>query len=158
MRDAFDFARIAERYWQARIYANTVLPELAPLYPMIAVDRRGVIHIQSNVAYMLRLFGGEEFRLAEAWLAEAPTAPDAVAEALREHAPVELRRATLSGAAEALEECRRLRAGAPLDEARVMSMRGAFQKIPLIRLVTASSETLQATPDSPPKLMSVEAA
>jgi hypothetical protein len=158
VRDAFDFARIAERYWQARIYANSVLPELAPLYPMIAVDRRGVIHIQSNAAYMLRLFGGEEFRLAEAWLAEAPTAPDAVAEALREHAPVELRRATSPGTAEAIEACRRLRAGAPLDEARVMAMRGGFQKVPLIRLATASSETLQETPVSSLKLMSVEAA
>jgi len=158
VRDAFDFASIAGRYWQARIYANGVLPELAPLYPMIAVDPQGVIHIQSNAAYMLRLLGGDGFRLAEAWLAEGPAAPDVVAEALREHAPVELRRAALSGTAEALEECRRLRAGAPLDEARVMSMRGAFQKVPLIRLTSTQGETPQQTVVHPQALMSVAAA
>lgn len=158
VRDAFDFARIAERYWRARIYANSVLPELAPLYPMIAVDRQGVIHIQSNAAYMLRLLGAEGFRLAEAWLTEGPMVPDEVAAALRDHAPVELRRATSSGSAEAIEACRRLRAGAPLDEARVMAMRGVFQKIPLIRLPSTWGETPRETVVHPQALMSVAAA
>ncbi|MFY8209193.1 MAG: hypothetical protein ACOVOE_07665 [Caulobacter sp.] len=158
VRDAFDFATIAERYWQARVYANSVLPELAPLYPMIAVDRHGVVQIQSNAAYMLRLLGGEGFRLAEAWLAEAPAAPEAVMAALREHAPAELRRATSSGTAEAVDECRRLRAGDPPDAAWVMAMRGVFQKTPMIRVAATEAKSPPETVVYSQALMSVAAA
>lgn len=143
VRDAFDFATIAERYWQARIYVNSALPELAPLYPMVAVDKHGSIHLQSNASHMLRLLGGDGFRLAETWLAEGPAAPEAVTAALRRFAPVELLRARSSGAGEAIEACRRLRAAGPIDEAWVMTMREIFQRTSVIRLTTTGAETSQ---------------
>lgn len=158
VRDAFDFATIAERYWRARIYVNSVLPELAPLYPMVAVDHHGNVHLQSNAAYMLRLFGGDGFRLAETWLAEGPAAPDAVNAALRDHAPPELRRATLTGVAEAVEECRRRRASGPPDEAWVMAMRANFLKTPVIRRVASDVDSSENAPTHPQALMSVVAA
>jgi hypothetical protein len=158
VKDAFEFATIAERYWGARIYVNGVLPEMAPLYPMIAVDRQGIVHVQSNAAHMLQLLGGNGCRLSEAWLSDGPAAPEAVTAALREHAPAELRRATLTGTIEVVEECRRLRAGALLDEARVRAMRGCFEKIPLIRLTTPMDEQPPEPGARPQHLMGVAAA
>lgn len=143
VRDAFDFATIAERYWQARIYVNSALPDLAPLYPMVAVDKNGCVLLQSNASHMLRLLGGDGFRLAEAWLAEGPAAPEAVAAALRQHAPAELRRATSSGPAESIQECRRLRAAGSVDETWVMAMRALFQRTPMIRFAAAGADTEQ---------------
>ena len=70
VRDAAHFVRIASGYWDMAFYANTALPSLAPVFPMIAVDRKGRIQIQNKSGYMMRLFGADGFHLAERWLRE----------------------------------------------------------------------------------------
>jgi hypothetical protein len=40
IRDYFDYIKIAEKYWGQSIFRNTVLPSIAPLCPIIAIDRK----------------------------------------------------------------------------------------------------------------------
>ena len=49
------FKTIAERYWNARVYANTVFPGLAPFFPMICVSPSGAAWLEpaSNQVFEL---------------------------------------------------------------------------------------------------------
>ncbi|HEU4843280.1 MAG TPA: hypothetical protein VFT05_03355 [Burkholderiaceae bacterium] len=49
------FARIAERYWQHRIYPNHVLPELAPYCPLIHVTASGGVMVCEATHYMVAM-------------------------------------------------------------------------------------------------------
>ncbi|ACJ01094.1 DUF6447 family protein [Rhodospirillum centenum] len=109
VQDAAHFARIAEAYWGLRIYANTALPSLAPLLPMIGAapgQRPGLL---SATVYMVGLFCRDRFRSAEAWLCSAPEPPpEIVADLQRRHGlePGD----TASGRQAAVEACRSYRA------------------------------------------------
>ncbi len=66
------FARVAARYWQARVYPNHLLPELAPFFPLITVTAAGFVQLQAASNYMIALTLAGAFRPAETVLAEAP--------------------------------------------------------------------------------------
>lgn len=40
IRDYFDYMRIAEKYWGQSIFRNTVLPSIAPVFPIVAIDAK----------------------------------------------------------------------------------------------------------------------
>lgn len=109
VRDAAHFARIAESYWGLRIYANTALPSLAPLLPMIGAAPGKSPGLLSATLYMVELFCRDRFQAAEAWLASAPEPPpEIVADLRRRHGqePGD----TAGGRQAAVEACRSYRA------------------------------------------------
>jgi len=63
-----EFADVAERYWDCEIHPNRHFPRLAPLYPMLKLDRRGVVTLESSTYYMQRLNRESGYRAAETFL------------------------------------------------------------------------------------------
>jgi hypothetical protein len=111
IRDAAHFAEIAEPYWSIRIYANTALPSLAPLFPMVSVHGSGEIRLESRTDYMMQLFGSDGFQRSERWLTEGALLPQALSRALRAACPEDLLAANPhTGREAAIKACRRLRA------------------------------------------------
>ncbi|NQE60829.1 hypothetical protein [Caulobacter sp. RHG1] len=130
IQDAVHFARVAERYWDARAYANTLLPSLAPLFPVVLVDSRGQITIQSNAGYMKRLLGTDSFVRSQQWLRTAPRLPDTLAAAFRSACPPDLQAANPEvGLAAAVTACEALRSTV-IDAAWVQRMSEAFVRVP----------------------------
>ncbi|MFC3031763.1 hypothetical protein ACFOEE_04470 [Pseudoalteromonas fenneropenaei] len=67
------FAQIARSYWQVEIYANTVLPALAPYFPLICVNAAGASWLAAANDDMLAVAVGSQFTLSERIMrAEAP--------------------------------------------------------------------------------------
>lgn len=141
VRDVAHFARIAESYWGVRCYANTALPALAPLFPLIVVDPAQRILLQSRTGYMMRLLASDRFRGSEQWLSAAPEAPQAVVTALRQNCPPDILAANPTATLEAaLETCRALRASAmTVDAAWIERMGAMFDRVPQIRVLSRPS-------------------
>lgn len=138
VRDGAHFAEIAKAYWDAEAYANTILPAIAPLFPVVLVGSDGLIEFQSNTPHMVSLFTRNGFKLAEQWLSEAPPAPDAVAVALRSYCPPDILDANPeTGAAPALDLCRRLRAAGKIDPNWMRQTGMMFERVPQVRLAPA---------------------
>ncbi|AMK78676.1 hypothetical protein A1342_00905 [Methylomonas methanica] len=110
VRDLAHFRRTAESYWGATIYANHLLPSLAPLLPMVSVSpgrlRSG---LQSACDYMIALMCRDNFEQAEVWLLEGPTPPDEEAAVLLANTPADLRPWTDTGRDESILACQRAR-------------------------------------------------
>lgn len=140
VRDAAHFVRIGEAYWGARLYANVALPALAPLFPMILVNREGRIQLQTRNAYMLELFGKDGFRRSEQWLREGPRPSLEIVQALREVCPPDiLADNPVSGADASIAACRRLRAERiSIGQAWIDQMCGLFDRIPVTRFARAA--------------------
>ena len=139
IQDATHFARVAERYWDARAYANTVMPSLAPLFPVVLVDAEGRMMLQSDTGYMKRLLGADGFVRSEQWLRTGPRLPDTVAEAFRKVCPPALQSANPTiGFEAAIVACRTLREGeAVIDAAWVQHMSESFAQVPVVTLARA---------------------
>lgn len=137
VRDGAHFAEIAARYWDVRVYTNTALPALAPLFPILIVDRDGHVLLQSKTGYMMRLFGSDGFQRAEDWLRQGPPAPEVLVREVRRHCPAEiLETSPAPGVGAAIEACRRLREERTrIDEAWMERMCRDFDRVPMIRLV-----------------------
>lgn len=91
VRDAAHFALIAQRYWRAEVYANLVAPSLAPVLPFVTLQPGDAPALQAASDYMIGLFMRDGFGEAERWLAEAPAPPPAIAQALAQRLPPDLR-------------------------------------------------------------------
>lgn len=110
VRGPAHYAAIAERYWGARLYANHALPSLAPMFPLICVNKRGVAGLHSRNGYMTDQACDTGFKLSEAWLIEGPPPPPEVVEALRSACPERvLARDPVIGEAAAVAACRERR-------------------------------------------------
>lgn len=134
IQDAAHFARVAERYWDARAYANTLLPSLAPLFPVVLVDTEGRVTLQSNTGYMKRLLATDDFARSKHWLRTGPGLPDTLAEAFRNGCPPDLQAANPQvGRDAAVAACQALRARA-VDAAWVHGMSEAFVRLPTVTL------------------------
>lgn len=90
VRDIAHFASIARSYWQAEIYANHVLPSLAPLLPMWSLAPEQPPLLQSACDYMIALMMRDGFRDAEHWLATQPAPPDAVMQRIHAALPAHI--------------------------------------------------------------------
>ncbi|HYC03203.1 MAG TPA: hypothetical protein VED40_07920 [Azospirillaceae bacterium] len=112
VRDFRHYAEIGALYWGRTIVANHALPELAPMYPMIAVapDRRPTLHPTNG--YMAEMIRRSGFTLSEQWVADAPPPSAETVEALRALCPPDLLAANPApGRDEAIAACRRARTG-----------------------------------------------
>ena len=136
VRDTAHFVRIGEAYWGGRLYANTALPSLAPVFPMILVDHRGGVQLQARNSRMIDLFAADGFRRAELWLAEGPGPPLEAVAALRAACSNGLlAENAVPGVGASLEACRRMRAAAlVLDEAWMLRMFALYDRAPSARL------------------------
>jgi hypothetical protein len=109
LRDLEHFRRIAKIYWGAEIWANVLIPSLAPVLPLVTFSpRRLSPGLQSASDYMIALMCRDGFRQAEAWLQEAPAPPSDIAAAITLSAPAELR-AGNDGRQQAINACRAAR-------------------------------------------------
>lgn len=133
------FVEIARRYWGVSAYANTILPSLAPLFPIVFVDLAGNTQLQSKTDHMMRLFASDGFSRAERWLREGPTLSDIFVRSFREACPPDVLAADpLVGVDAALAACQQLRGvGMTINEAWVTGMSARFDRIPVLR-ITAS--------------------
>jgi hypothetical protein len=109
IRDLEHFRRIAEIYWGAKVWANVLIPSLAPILPLVtASPGRLSPGLQSASDYMIALMCRDGFRQAEAWLQDAPAPPPEIAAAIVRGAPPELR-AGNDGRQQAISACRTAR-------------------------------------------------
>jgi|GEM_PF-633649 len=136
LRDMAHFATIVERYWGAQAFANTALPALAPLFPILLIDRDGHVLLQSKTWHMMRLSGANGFRGAEQWLREASQPPAMIVDELRRHCPQDILAASpVHGMEAGLAACRKLRDDRTrIDQAWVDRMCEAFDRVPMIRI------------------------
>lgn len=81
------FMDVAIKYWNIDIYVNSVIPILAPLFPMIGVQKSGKFNLLIANDYMISLSMREQFHDAERWLMEGPLPPDDVTQKIRQHLP-----------------------------------------------------------------------
>ncbi len=111
VRDLAHFRTTAERYWKASVYANTLVPSLAPLLPVVTSSPGRLLPgLQSACDYMIALMTRDAFAQAEAWVSDGPSPPPDVAAAVLAHVPIDLHPLTGDGRAEAVAACRRARA------------------------------------------------
>ena len=88
--DIAHFAGIAQNYWGVDIYANHVIPGLAPILPIISVLPGKMPRLQSASDYMIDLCRRDNFKNAEHWLATAQSPPDSLIHQLRSVVPKQL--------------------------------------------------------------------
>lgn len=107
IRDLLHFATIARLYWGGDVWANTVVPSLAPILPMVSASPCRVDPgLQPASDQMIAMMCRRGFHDAEAWVREAPPPPDDVARAILDRCPPDLRPLTDDPRAEALAACR----------------------------------------------------
>ncbi len=111
VRNLAHFRKAAELYWGGEIYANHLMPTLAPLLPMISYSagrlRPG---LQSACDYMIALMCWDKFHDAEAWLRDGPSPPPDIIDAVLATTPADLRCWTQHGREESITACQRARA------------------------------------------------
>jgi len=111
VRDLAHFRQTAERYWGATLYANHLVPSLAPLLPMVSVSPGRLLPgLQSACDYMIELMCRDAFAQAEHWLQTAPPPPAELARDLLAALPADLHPCTQQMKDEAVMACRRARA------------------------------------------------
>ncbi len=110
LRDLTHFRETAAAYWGASIYANHLVPSLAPLLPMVSASPGRLLPgLQSACDYMIGLMCRDGFQQAEDWLRDGPAPPADVADSLLATLPDDLRART-DGREEAAAACRQARA------------------------------------------------
>ncbi|WP_462173739.1 hypothetical protein [Pseudoalteromonas xiamenensis] len=72
------FSEIAKKYWEVEIYTNTVLPALAPYFPLICVNKKGISWLAAANDNMVAVAMNSQFQLSERVLRETPNPPDQV--------------------------------------------------------------------------------
>lgn len=114
VRDLAHFRQTAERYWVATLYANHLVPTLAPLLPVVSVSPGRLLPgLQSACDYMIELMRRDGFRQAEAWLRDGPPPPP---DLRLPNLPADLQPWTPNPRQEAVLACQRARAaGAATD-------------------------------------------
>lgn len=115
VRDLAHFRQTAERYWGATLYANHLVPSLAPLLPIVSVSPgRLAPGLQSACDYMIELMRRDGFEQAEAWLRDGPPPPP---DLRLPRLPADLLPWTADARDEAVRACQRARAAGAADDA-----------------------------------------
>ena len=65
IKDFFHFKRIAERYWQAQVLPNLLVPSLAPYFPLIVLQPNSGPQLQGLFDYMIALTQRDLFQPSE---------------------------------------------------------------------------------------------
>ncbi len=91
VRDIAHYRQIVGLYWNVELYANLVAPTLAPILPMVSVDKNGRAQLQAVGDYMIALAMRDQFRNAEEWLTDGPAPPPHIIDAFQASLPPDLR-------------------------------------------------------------------
>jgi hypothetical protein len=75
--DYHHFAEVARIYWQVDVFANTVFPLLAPLFPLICSNEKGC-WLAAGYDELIQLTRREGFAPSETIVQQLPPAPAAV--------------------------------------------------------------------------------
>lgn len=111
VRDLAHFRKAAELYWGGTLYANHLIPSLAPLLPMVSYSPgRLKPGLQSACNYMIALMCRDKFQQAEQWLSDGPSPPSDISESILASTPADLKAWTPHGKEEAIVACQRARA------------------------------------------------
>lgn len=117
IRDIRHFQTIVRSYWQSEIYANYVCPSLAPIMPMISVNKYGHLDFQAPSNYMIALMMRNQFHESESWISSGPAPSARLMEAFIAYLPADLRpRPGVDARSMAITACQQARAeGRHLD-------------------------------------------
>lgn len=72
------FIQIAKNYWQVEVYANTVLPALAPYFPLICVNDKGASWLAAGNDVMVAVAMNSQYQLSERVLSQTTPPPNHV--------------------------------------------------------------------------------
>tara|TARA_R110000868_G_scaffold185103_2_gene426906 strand:- start:12533 stop:13525 length:993 start_codon:yes stop_codon:yes gene_type:complete len=75
----FEFARVGQTYWKARIIPNIYFPNVAPFLPAIAFDAQGVMRLEARNSYMFPMNMASRFRSGRDFLMDDRETPEALA-------------------------------------------------------------------------------
>lgn len=143
VHDLAHFRQTAERYWGATLYANHLVPSLAPLLPIVSVSPgRLAPGLQSACDYMIELMRRDGFHQAEAWLRDGPPPPP---DLRLPRLPADLQPWTTDPRDEAVRACRRARAAGAADDADWRRAR-VSDYLRLLRAPAASHPPPSTTP------------
>lgn len=81
--DFFHFARTARSYWQCEVFANTVFPGIAALFPMICLSGSGGVWLAAASDQMIALARSRRFQPSLDFVRRAPEPPENLAAFLR---------------------------------------------------------------------------
>ena len=84
INDYSHFARIAESYWDVNAWPNHVIPELAPLFPLLIETQGGGFELRDMGGYMMGLNLNRVFGPAEAYLSRRVLSEDVRERAARD--------------------------------------------------------------------------
>lgn len=84
IRDFEHFADLGSRYWKRVFYANTIFPSIAPFFPLLSLDKKGVLQIEGN-DYTIALSSSNQFAQALKVLEDFPKLPKYNKEQLQAH-------------------------------------------------------------------------
>lgn len=88
IKDYSHFARIAESYWDVNAWPNHVVPELAPLFPLLIETQGGGFELRDMGGYMMGLNLNRVFGPAEAYLSRGVLPEDVRERAARDLKPL----------------------------------------------------------------------
>ncbi|QGZ40985.1 hypothetical protein IP92_03706 [Pseudoduganella flava] len=111
LRDHRHFALLAGRCWEAQVYPNHLLPELAPYAPLIVLIPGASLRLESDAAYMAGLAAAGGFA-SPARVLEGATLPEEafrLAAGLLQQAGIAMPTDPAAGRLRALELCARYR-------------------------------------------------
>ncbi|WP_193182727.1 hypothetical protein [Nisaea sediminum] len=83
VEDFFHFARIANSYWQCEVYANSVAPGIAAIFPMICCNKDGAAWLAVASDQMIAMTRSREFRPALEFVEGTPEPPEPLARLLK---------------------------------------------------------------------------
>ncbi|MDO8423975.1 MAG: hypothetical protein Q7S99_17635 [Parvibaculum sp.] len=75
----FEFARVGQIYWKARIIPNIYFPNVAPFLPAIAFDASGAMRLEARNSYMFPMNMASRFRSGRDFVMDDRETPEALA-------------------------------------------------------------------------------
>lgn len=137
IRDYLHYARMTRQYWGAYVFANHILPDLAPYFPLITAIPGGHVRLESDFHYMLALVHARRFEPSLEVLKAPPMETqffDAFRGAVLGLAEMTVASTPVEGRALALENCRQFQT----EERR----HGDKRELAAIRRARAANEKL----------------
>lgn len=86
VEDFFHFARTAQKYWECETYANTAVPGLASLFPVICVDRKRNVWLAAQSDQLIELTRSRCFKPSLDFVRQAPAPSEPLARFFRDRA------------------------------------------------------------------------
>lgn len=130
VKDFRHFARVASSYWKAQVFANHILPSLAPYFPLIVAIPGGSVRLEASSSYMFAMTRNQGFRPSEAILDSVPMG-DELFQLLSQclvGSALDKAHDAAEGKRRALQNCQRYRQSVPLDHDQCLGVINAMRE------------------------------